>query len=161
MKTLKVTKIEGGYYLHEIVDNGKMIARYVLYKECECMSVDGNFKFFANKSNADSLKTYEEYRCSAEKAANLDERGYNLKAAEYFASEVVGAIRFAAKGWRPELFHEQLTNEINTFFEVYPTRGEKRKRKIEEIREAGRKALEGSELVYRDEPGVTGEQENR
>lgn len=161
MKILKVTKIENGCYLNEIVEDGKTIARYMTLKECECVSVDGSFAFSADKSNADRLKDYKAYRKSAEKAANLDERGYNMKAAEHFATELAEAIKFAAEEWSPELFHTHLMNEINTFFAMYPTKGKERERKIQELREAGKIAFEGSELVYREEPGVTGEQENR
>lgn len=160
MKNLRVTKNENGYYLNEIVENGETIARYMTLKECECVSVDGSFAFFADKSNADRLKDYKAFRSSAERAANLDERGYNMEVAEHFATVVAEVITFAAKELSPESFHTHLMNEINTFFALYPTKGKERTLKIEELREAGRKALEGSELVYGSEPGATGEQEN-
>ena len=161
MKTLKVTKIEDGYCLHEIVESGKMISRYVLPKECECMSVDGSFAFFADKSNVDRIKDYREYRERAKECARIDELSYNKRVAELFSTDVVNAIKTSIDEDAVENFGLRMMNEIRTFLAIYPVEGEQKKRKIEEIREGGRKALEGAELVYRDEPGVTGEQENR
>lgn len=161
MKTLKVTKIENGYYLNEIVENGETIARYVTPKECECMSVDGSFAFFADKSNADRLEDYKAYRGRAEERAEMDELSYNMQVADIFAKEVANSIKVFAKNESVENFGLRMMNEIRTFLATYPVEGERKKSKIEEIQKDGRKALEGAELVYRDEPGVTGEQENR
>lgn len=161
MKALKVTKIENGYYLNEIVENGETIARFASSKECECVSVDGGFMFFADKSNADRLEDYKAYRGRAEERAEMDEMSYNMQVADIFAKEVANSIKVFAKNESVENFGLRMMNEIRAFLATYPVEGERKKSKIEEIREDGRKALEGAELVYRDEPGVTGEQENR
>lgn len=161
MKTLRVTEIGDGFYVNEIIEDGRVIDRYMSLKECECMSVDGSFMFYSNENNAEKLKDYRGCRERARERAEMDERSYNIEVARHLATEVADNVEFAAREWSPELFHAHLMNELNTFFAMFPTKGRDRKRKIEEIRAEGQAALEGLELVYRDEPGVTGEQENR
>lgn len=151
MKTLRVIKIEDDYYLNQIVEDGKVITRYASFGECECVSVDGSFMFFADKNNIDRLKDYRAYREKAKERADMDELRYNMLVADLFATEIANVIKRAAKNESVENFGLRMMNEIRTFLAIYPVSGKEKQLKIEELREAGRRALEASELVFRDE----------
>lgn len=161
MKALKVTKTENGCYLNEIVEDGKTIARYMSLKECKCMSVDGCFLFFDDKSNADRLKDYRAFRARARERAEMDEKKYNMLVADIFSKEIANTIKVFAKNKNVNNFGSRMMNEIRTFLAMYPVEGEKKRAKIAKMRDEGKRILEETKLVYRSEPGATGEQENR
>lgn len=160
MKNLKVTKIENGGYLNEVVENGKTIARYMSLKECACVSVDGSFMFFADENNINKLKDYRAFRERAKERAEMDEKRYNMLVADIFSDEIANTIKAFARNEDEKNFGLLMMNEISAFLETYPVEGKEKQRKINEMRKVGREILKDTDLVYRSEPGVTGEQEN-
>lgn len=148
-KILKVRQ-EGGAFIHEIYKGDEKAVSYVFGYECKCVTLDGQFGFRVDGRDGEKKTAYNYAYEAARKKALTTKRDYVQKAVEFFETEVVNAVRFAAENFDTEDFEEAFKSEISNFETLWPLSGLGMRRRILQMKAEGRAELRGLELVYRE-----------
>lgn len=148
-KILKVRQ-EGGAFIHEIYEGDKKVVSYVFGYECKCITLDGQFGFRVDGRDGEKKTAYNYAYEAARRKALTTKRDYVSKAVEFFETEVVRAVKFAAENLYTGEFEKAFKDEMINFETLWPLSGLGRRRRILQMKAEGRAELRGLELVYRE-----------